>query len=85
MIDTLIWQRTFDGKFKDKDYTIEVFLQHNEEVRRYVPAEKLLVYDVKEGWEPLCAFLGVEAPGDTPFPHLNDRDSFVGRTRQQQQ
>jgi Sulfotransferase domain len=34
------------------------------------------VYEVKEGWEPLCDFLGVEAPKDEPFPHLNDADSF---------
>ncbi|HYK85498.1 MAG TPA: sulfotransferase, partial [Ktedonobacteraceae bacterium] len=33
---------------------------------------------VKEGWEPLCAFLGVEVPKDKPFPHLNDRESFIG-------
>ena len=85
MVDTLIWQRTFDSRFEDKDYAIAVFLRHNEEVKRQAPAEKLLVYDVKEGWEPLCAFLGVAVPIDTPFPHLNDRESFVGRTRQQQQ
>jgi hypothetical protein len=84
MVDTLIWQGTFDGKIEQKDYAIAVFLQHIEEVKQQVPAEKLLVYDVKEGWEPLCAFLGVEAPTDRPFPHLNDRDNFVGNTRRQQ-
>ncbi len=40
-------------------------------VRRRVPKERLLVFDVKEGWGPLCEFLGVEEP-DKPFPHLND-------------
>ena len=35
-----------------------------------------VVYEVKEGWEPLCDFLVVEAPKDKPFPHLNDSDSF---------
>ncbi len=75
MISTLIWQGTFNGKFEDKDYALGIFNQHNEEVRHYVPPEKLLVYDVKEGWEPLCTFLGVAVP-DKPFPHLNDRDSF---------
>ena len=84
MVNALIWQGTFDGKFKEKDYAIAVFLRHSEEVKRQVPPEKLLVYDVKESWEPLCAFLGVEVPTDTPFPHLNDRDNFVGNTRQQQ-
>jgi len=83
MINTLIWQGTFDGKFEDKDYAIAVFHRHSEEVKQHVPPEKLLVYSVKEGWEPLCAFLGVEVPADTPFPMLNDRASFLGRTRPQ--
>jgi len=48
--------RTFDGKFEDKDYAIAIFLRHIEEVKQLVPGEKLLVYDVKEGWEPLVPF-----------------------------
>jgi len=64
-------QGTFEGKFEDKRYAIEVFNQHNEEVKRRVPKERLLVYEVKEGWGPLCEFLGVEEP-DEPFPRLND-------------
>jgi Sulfotransferase domain len=83
MIKALIWQGTFDGKFEEKDHAIAVFLQHIEDVKQRVPPEKLLVYNVKEGWEPLCAFLGVEAPAGKPFPHLNDRDNFTGRVRQQ--
>ena len=70
MGDEIIWQGTFDGKFEDKHHAIEVFDRHNEEVRRRVPQERLLVYEVKQGWGPLCEFLGVEEP-DKPFPHLN--------------
>lgn len=77
MINAIIWQGTFEGRFEDKDYAIDVFLRHNEEVKRYVPPEKLLVYDVKQGWEPLCAFLDVEVPAGKPFPYLNDRESFL--------
>lgn len=79
MTDALIWQGTFQGRFKEKDYAIAVFQQHNEEVKRYVPPEKLLVYDVKEGWQPLCTFLQVAEPAQKPFPHLNDRESFLNR------
>jgi hypothetical protein len=79
MMKTLIWEGTFNGHFADKDYAIEIFNQHIEEVKKYVPPERLLVYNVKEGWEPLCIFLGVEVPRDKPFPHLNDRASFNGR------
>ncbi len=83
MMKTLIWEGTFNGNFADKYYAIEIFNQHIEEVKKYVPPEQLLVYDVKEGWEPLCAFLGVEVPRDQPFPHLNDRFSFNTRRRWQ--
>jgi hypothetical protein len=47
----------------------------NEQVRRDVPAARLLEWDPAEGWEPLCAFLGVEVPDD-PLPRLNDSASF---------
>lgn len=52
------------------------FIEHNEEVKRTVPADKLLVFEVKQGWEPLCEFLGVPVP-DEPFPHVNDTQSFM--------
>jgi hypothetical protein len=73
--EVMIWQRAFDGQFLDKSYAIDVFERHIEQVKRRVPADKLLVFDVKEGWEPLCRFLGVPVP-DKPFPHLMDRAAF---------
>ena len=45
------------------------------DVRATVPPEQLLVYDVAEGWAPLCAFLAVPMPAE-PFPHLNRRAQF---------
>src|SRR5215203_394020 len=71
LVNDLVWEGTFDGSFEDKAYAIEVFRRHNEEVERCVPSERLLVYDVKEGWGPLCEFLGVPEP-EEPFPHRND-------------
>ena len=73
---TMIWQNTFDGRFEEREYALSVFTQHIEAVKRNVPAEKLLVFNVKEGWEPLCAFLGVTVP-DTSFPRLNERAAFM--------
>jgi Sulfotransferase domain len=75
MIDTLAWQPLFHGRFEDKTYALSVFERHNQEVQAYAPAHRLLVWDVKEGWEPLCRFLDVPAP-DTPFPHLHDTETF---------
>ena len=70
----------FDGHRGDRQHAIEVFERHNEEVKRRVPVERLLVYEVKEGWGPLCDFLGVEEP-DKPFPHLNETNTFRKRVR----
>jgi hypothetical protein len=71
LAERLVWENTFEGRFEDRDYAIGVFERHNEEVRLTVPQERLLVFDVREGWAPLCEFLGLEVP-DEPFPHLNE-------------
>lgn len=75
MINDLIWNGTFGGRFLEKDYALEVFRSHNEDVQRKLPAERLLVYEIGEGWQPLCSFLGVPVP-DGPMPHLNDTAAF---------
>ena len=49
--------------------------------KRVVPSDRLLVYEVKEGWGPLCAFLGVPVPDATAFPHLSDTNKFRSRFR----
>ena len=49
--------------------------RHLEEVKAAVPADRLLVFSVAEGWAPLCAFLGLPVP-DQPFPRVNDRDAI---------
>ena len=77
-VNQLIWDGHFKGRFADKAFAVEVFNQHTETVKRTVPAEKLLVFNVQEGWEPLCAFLGTPVPSD-PFPRVNDRESFLSR------
>ncbi len=75
MIQTIVWEGDLEGRFADKQRALEIFDQHNREVREYVPSERLLVFDVKQGWEPLCTFLGVDVP-QQPFPHANDTESF---------
>jgi hypothetical protein len=72
----LAWDELFGGRFEDRQHAIEVFNRYNADVQRYVPADRLLVYDVRQGWEPLCTFLGVPAPDHKPFPHLNDTAEF---------
>jgi hypothetical protein len=71
MVDALVWDGVFEGRFLDRDRAIAVFERHIEHVRATCPPDRLLVFDVAQGWEPLCAFLGVPVPA-RPFPHVND-------------
>ena len=50
---------------------------HNERVKSIVPADKLLVYNVKQGWKPLCDFLECEVP-TAVFPHENVKAEIIG-------
>ena len=54
----------------------DFYREHNEKIRRMVPKEKLLEYNVKQGWEPLCEFLGYEAP-EWEFPRVNEKNVFI--------
>ena len=78
-----VWDGTLAGKFEDRDAAIRIFEEHNRKVLATVPPERLLVFDVKEGWEPLCALLGVLVPAGEPFPHVNDAIDFSRRQRDQ--
>lgn len=81
MAADLVWRQTFGGCFEYREHAIKVFERHNREVRERVPEDRLLVYRLGEGWEPLCDFLGVRAPEGKPFPHLNDAGEFRARIR----
>ncbi|MCX7055199.1 MAG: hypothetical protein NTU56_13530 [Proteobacteria bacterium] len=54
------------------------YVAHNEAVKAAIPASRLLVYQVKDGWDPLCQFLGVPVPAE-PFPRTNHRAEFWDR------
>ena len=68
-------ERTFDGNIDDKDHVINVFNKHNEAVISSFDPERLLVFELGSGWEPLCAFLDVDLP-DQPYPWGNSSDEF---------
>lgn len=74
--DEIIWNGNLQGVFENHDKAIAVYREWIEEVKRTVPASRLLVYNVKEGWKPLCDFLGVPVPEGKAFPHINERKSF---------
>lgn len=74
----LILQQTFGGRFEDRDYAMGVYQRHNDAVQQSIPPERLLVYEVGEGWGPLCEFLGVATPNEA-FPHVNSSEEFRDR------
>lgn len=76
MVQAVIVERDMEGNPHDRDHLVDAFRRHVSEVEATVPAERLLVFDVREGWDPLCAFLGVDVPDDA-FPHANDRSEWA--------
>ncbi|WP_237102896.1 sulfotransferase family protein [Nonomuraea sp. MG754425] len=73
--------RTMTDGPVNEEAAVAAFERHTAAVQAALPPERLLVFDVREGWEPLCRFLGADVPGE-PFPHLNDGRSmreFLGR------
>ncbi len=80
LVDRMFWSGP--GTFADGHETpaqlIAGFERHNELIKATVPAERLLVWNVGEGWGPLCEFLELPVPAE-PLPHVNDRETFLGR------
>jgi len=66
----------FGKDLKNKSAVIAKFKAREEEIQKVVPKERLLVFNVKDGWAPLCGFLGATVPS-TPFPKSNTREEFM--------
>ena len=69
-----------DPRTHDREYMLNWFKSHVEEVKRTIAPERLLVFQVSEGWDPLCHFLGVDVPEST-FPHVNTTEQFLTMVR----
>lgn len=67
-----------DGPATSDEYLSAAIDRYHDEVRSTVPPERLLVWSVCDGWEPLCEFLEVPVP-DMPFPRLNESKQFRER------
>lgn len=66
----------FGGSNPSKAHLVNTITEHDAAVKAIIPAKKLLVYTVKEGWEPLCAFLQCDVPAGR-FPYENRGDDFI--------
>ena len=69
---TKIVLRDFGDQVHDRAFMVDYFEKRNTQIIDTFPSDRLLVYEVKQGWEPLCNFLGLPVP-DKPYPHVNTR------------
>jgi hypothetical protein len=74
-LEKTVWG-DFGSGINDRDYMIAAFERHSAEVRRTIPKGRLLEFEVAQGWDPLCEFLGVPVPSK-PFPRLNSREELA--------
>lgn len=70
----LIAREAFNFDYS-KDNVMAALERHNAAVRAAIAPGRLLEFEADEGWEPLCAFLGVPVPSE-PFPRTNSRENF---------
>lgn len=78
IIRKVVLEQIFQGRIMDRAFALDRFARHREEVVDTIPADRLLTFDVREGWGPLCAFLGCAVP-DQPFPSGNSVAEFRAR------
>jgi len=70
-----VWDNIFEGRFHDKHFAINKFMEMEQKVISTIPKEDLLIFKLGDGWAPLCEFLGVPIP-QTEYPHTNNRSKF---------
>lgn len=75
LVEKYLWKGLYEGRFKDKAFALNRYQGTNEDIIKTIPASQLLRFNPADGWEPLCEFLGVEAPNE-PFPYKNKRKDF---------
>ncbi len=79
------WGRMFDatisqhleGDINDRDAMIAAFNAHAVAVEQTIDPDRLLVFEAKDGWAPLCRLLDVPEPAE-PYPHVNPKQEFAG-------
>ena len=74
MVCRVVVDRSLGGRM-DEAGAIAAFNTHEAAVKAALPAGQLLVHEAKDGWEPLCTYLGTPVP-DTPYPRTNSREEF---------
>jgi len=75
IIERLIWEGDFQGRFQDRDWVRSMYEERIEQIKAYVPADRLIVWNIGDGWAPIAERLGVPVPS-AEFPRLHDTNEF---------
>ncbi|KAI7350717.1 hypothetical protein KC354_g12698 [Hortaea werneckii] len=75
-----VWKELWADYHQGTTTAKKAYEEYNSKIKAIVPRDRLLVFNVKDGWAPLCEFLDLEPP-DTPFPRRNDTEVFSKNTR----
>jgi hypothetical protein len=78
MTRKLVLEQALDGHPEDRAHAIRCYEEHNDAVRREVPADRLVLYEVGAGWAPLCDALDLPIP-EGPYPKTNSTKEFRDR------
>jgi Sulfotransferase domain len=80
MIGRTMLPLVFHGNdFSEASQAAQIYLDHNEKVKKLTPKERLLVFRLGEsGWKDLCGFLGHGVPEGVEYPRMNESRHFVG-------
>ena len=76
MAYAIVAEQTFGGSYDDKEAAIKAFEKRTDDVVSSIDVERLLVFEVSDGWQPLCDFLDLPVPNE-PFPRSNNQDAFI--------
>lgn len=64
-----VWEELYGERVPMTTLSYE---RHIAWLKKVVPSDRLLFFDVKDGWQPLCTALGKDIPRGVPFPRMND-------------
>jgi len=73
----VIRNKIFGGKPEDRDHAIGDYQKNTSDVQAHFSSDRLLTYQLGDGWEPLCSFVGKPIP-DIHFPKNNSTEQFRG-------
>ena len=77
MIDKVIIGKALGGR-TDREGILAAYRANTKAAQALEAEGRALVFRSRDGWGPLCDFLGVEVP-DEPYPKTNPRAEFLPR------